>query len=97
MSTAKTSYETTLVEDLAKLINEHNLAEIEYDTDGLRLRLTRTIAAPAVVAAAPVPVAAAAPAAAPAAPVLHRMTPNQKNLKSDHTLQNLTYYILKGL
>lgn len=68
MSTAKTSYETTLVEDLAKLINEHNLAEIEYDTDGLRLRLTRTIAVPTAAAAVPVPVAAAAPTAAPAAP-----------------------------
>ena len=34
-------YETTLVEDLAKMLNEHDLAEIEYDTEGLRLRLTR--------------------------------------------------------
>lgn len=66
MSTAKNSYETNLVKDLAKLINEHNLAEIEYDTDGLRLRLTRTVAPTAVSVAAPV-MAAPAPVAAPAA------------------------------
>ena len=66
MSTAKNSYETNLVKDLAKLINEHNLAEIEYDTDGLRLRLTRTVAPAAVSVAAPV-VAAPAPAAPAAA------------------------------
>lgn len=67
MSTAKNSYETNLVKDLAKLINEHNLAEIEYDTDGLRLRLTRTVAPAAVSVAAPV-VAAPAPAVAAPAP-----------------------------
>lgn len=67
MSTAKNSYETNLVKDLAKLINEHNLAEIEYDTDGLRLRLTRTVAPTAVSVAAPVVAAAPAPAAQPAA------------------------------
>lgn len=67
MSTAKNSYETNLVKDLAKLINEHNLAEIEYDTDGLRLRLTRTVAPAAVSVAAPV-VATPAPAVAAPAP-----------------------------
>lgn len=52
-------YETTLVEDLAKLLNEHDLAEIEYDTEGLRLRLTRVPTAAAIPAA----VCATAPAA----------------------------------
>ncbi|MBO4644628.1 MAG: acetyl-CoA carboxylase biotin carboxyl carrier protein [Alphaproteobacteria bacterium] len=55
-------YETTLVEDLAKLLNEHDLAEIEYDTEGLRLRLTRVPTAPAVMAA---PVAATVSATVP--------------------------------
>ena len=55
-------YETTLVEDLAKLLNEHNLAEIEYDTEGLRLRVTRVPSASTVLAA---PIAASVPAAAP--------------------------------
>ena len=62
-------YETTLVEDLAKLINEHNLAEIEYDTEGLRLRVTRIPTQgfmpppPPPVFAQAVPAAAAVPAA----------------------------------
>ena len=38
---SKSTYDTTLVEDLEKLINEHELAEIEYDTEGLRLRRLR--------------------------------------------------------
>ena len=59
-------YETTLVEDLAKLLNEHDLAEIEYDTEGLRLRLTRVPTASAVTA---VPVATTVSAAAPATTV----------------------------
>ena len=64
-------YETALVEDLAKLLNEHDLAEIEYDTEGLRLRLTRVCSAPVSMAAAPavttVPVVASGEAAAPSA------------------------------
>lgn len=70
---SKSTYDTSLVEDLAKLINEHELAEIEYDTEGLRLRVTRVpsggfaVTAP-VAAAQPAPAAQpAAPAAAPAA------------------------------
>ncbi len=68
---SKSTYDTSLVEDLAKLINEHELAEIEYDTEGLRLRVTRVpsggfaVTAP-VAAAQPAPVAAQP--AAPAAP-----------------------------
>ena len=58
---SKSTYDTTLVEDLAKLINEHELAEIEYDTEGLRLRVTRVPAAGFMAAAPPAP-AAAAPA-----------------------------------
>ena len=61
-------YETTLVEDLAKLINEHNLAEIEYDTEGLRLRVTRVpsqgfMPPPVFAQAVPAPVNPAAPVA----------------------------------
>ena len=64
-------YETALVEDLAKLLNEHDLAEIEYDTEGLRLRLTRVCSAPVSMTAAPavttVPVVASGEAVAPSA------------------------------
>ncbi|MGN1079219.1 MAG: acetyl-CoA carboxylase biotin carboxyl carrier protein [Alphaproteobacteria bacterium] len=64
---SKSTYDTTLVEDLAKLINEHELAEIEYDTEGLRLRVTRVPSA-GFMAAAPVAAAVSAAAPAPAAP-----------------------------
>lgn len=53
----------SLAESLAKLVNDQNLAEIEYDTEGLRLRVVRT----ATTAFAPAPVAMPAPVAAPAA------------------------------
>ena len=73
-------YETTLVEDLAKLLNEHNLAEIEYDTEGLRLRVTRVPAASAIMTAAPV--AAGVPAAVPnvtvPAPAAEKKQPDEK-------------------
>lgn len=67
---SKTSHDTALVEDLAKLINEHELAEIEYDTEGLRLRVVRVPSGAAVMAApvAAPAVAAPAPAAVSAAP-----------------------------
>lgn len=63
---SKTSNDISLVEDLAKLVNDHNLAEIEYDTEGLRLRVVRT--GTAAFAAAPVTAGVAAPAPAAAAP-----------------------------
>lgn len=68
---SKSTYDTSLVKDLAKLINEHELAEIEYDTEGLRVRVTRTPSGGFAVAApvAAVPAAAPAPVSAPAAEV----------------------------
>ena len=74
---SKSTYDTTLVEDLAKLINEHELAEIEYDTEGLRLRVTRVPAAGFMAAA---PVAAAVPAAAPAPAAT---APAQQNVQAE--------------
>lgn len=85
---SKTSHDTALVEDLAKLINEHELAEIEYDTEGLRLRVVRipsgaaVMAAPAAVAAAPAAVSAPAPAAAPAAEAKEDYTSDANAVKS---------------
>ena len=70
-----------LIEAIAKLLNEQNLAEIEIEREDLRVRVTRTYAntgvqqvmvpaaAPAAIAAAPAAPAAPAaakPAAAPA-------------------------------
>lgn len=74
---SKSTYDTTLVEDLAKLINEHELAEIEYDTEGLRLRVTRV---PAAGFMATAPVAAAVPAAAPAPAAT---APAQQNVQAE--------------
>jgi acetyl-CoA carboxylase biotin carboxyl carrier protein len=54
-----------LIEAIAKLLNEQNLAEIEIEREDLRVRVTRTYAAQAVQQ---VSVPAYAPAA-PAAPV----------------------------
>ena len=71
----------SLIEAIAKLLNEQNLAEIEIEREDLRVRVTRSYAstgvqqvlvpappAPAVAHAAPVPTAPAGAAAKAAAP-----------------------------
>ena len=71
--------ETKLVKELADILDASGLAEIEYETEAVSIRLSRvTGAAPvaAVAPAAPVPAAAPAPAAeapaaAPANPASH--------------------------
>ena len=60
-----------LIEAIAKLLNEQNLAEIEIEREDLRVRVTRTYAnsgVQQVMVPAPAPMAMAAPAAAPSAP-----------------------------
>ena len=57
-----------LVRQLAELLNETGLTEIEVEDDDRKIRVARTLQAASVAVAAPAPVAAAAPAAAPAAP-----------------------------
>jgi acetyl-CoA carboxylase biotin carboxyl carrier protein len=66
---SKQTDERELIRDLALLLDETNLTEIEVERAGLRVRIARsmTIAAPA--AYAPAGVAAPAPAAPAAAPV----------------------------
>lgn len=61
--------DTALVRELAQLLNETGLTEIEVEDDDRRIRVSRSAVASAapVTAAAPVP-AAASPAPAPAAP-----------------------------
>ena len=54
-----------LIEAIAKLLNEQNLAEIEIEREDLRVRVTRSYASTGVqqvMVPAPAPVAAAAPA-----------------------------------
>jgi acetyl-CoA carboxylase biotin carboxyl carrier protein len=62
--------DTTLVRQLADILNDTSLTEIEVERGELRIRVAREIVAAPVMqyAAAPAP-AAHAPAAAPAAPV----------------------------
>ena len=58
--TAAASNEASFVKELADILDQAGLAELEYETDAVVIRLSRVTAAPPVVAA---PVAAAAPAA----------------------------------
>jgi len=72
MSTKKSAIDQELIRDLAGILNDTNLTEIEVELGDLKVRVSRqaaavhAIAAPAPVAAAAAPVAAQA-AAAPAA------------------------------
>lgn len=68
MSTTKNKLDTGLVRELAAILREADLGEVEVEHEGLRIRVSKP-AAPVVQAAvaAPAPVAAAAPVAAPAA------------------------------
>jgi acetyl-CoA carboxylase biotin carboxyl carrier protein len=65
MSKASPNSDQDLIEAIAKLLNEQNLAEIEIEREDLRVRVTRTYAAQAVQQVQ-VPQYAPAPAAAPA-------------------------------
>ena len=63
--TAAKSNEASFVKELADILDQAGLAELEYETEAVAIRLSR-VTATAPVAAAPVaaaPVAAAAPAA----------------------------------
>lgn len=63
------SAETKLVRDLAKILNDTDLSEIEMEKGTLKIRVARqtTVSYAAAPAAAPAPIAAAAPAAPAAA------------------------------
>jgi len=63
--------DTTLVRQLADILNDTSLTEIEVERGELRIRVARevTMAAPVHYAAAPAPAAQAAPAAAAPAPL----------------------------
>ncbi|MGN6096347.1 MAG: acetyl-CoA carboxylase biotin carboxyl carrier protein [Bosea sp. (in: a-proteobacteria)] len=64
----KSPIDPDLVRELAELLNQTDLTEIEVEKGDLRVRVARSLATTVhVPAAAPLPVAAAAPAAAPTA------------------------------
>lgn len=66
MSEKKNGIDKELIRDLANILNDTDLSEIEVEQDDLRIRVSRS-APPATVYAA-APQYAPAPAAAPAAP-----------------------------
>ena len=61
--TASARSETKLVQELADILDKSGLAELEYETDAVAIRLSRVTGAAPVVAPAPV---VTAPTAAPA-------------------------------
>lgn len=74
MTAKKKNIDQSLVRDLANILNETDLTEIEVEQDDFRVRVSRATTAatqvvaapaPAPVAAAPAAVSASAPAAAP--------------------------------
>jgi acetyl-CoA carboxylase biotin carboxyl carrier protein len=67
MSTAKTKLDTGLVRELAAILREADLGEVEIEHDGLRIRVSKP-AAPVMQSAVMAAPDAAAPVAAAAAP-----------------------------
>lgn len=73
MSEKKNGIDKGLIRDLANILNDTDLTEIEVEQDDLRIRVSRNVQAPQYIQAAPAmqqfaaPAAAAPVAAAPAA------------------------------
>lgn len=74
MTTKKTGIDQQLIRDLAGILNDTNLTEIEVELDAFKVRVSRQ--APAVHAVA-APPAYAAPAPVPAAPVPTAAAPSE--------------------
>lgn len=78
---AKSKGTKTLIRDLALLLDETNISEIEIEEDGLRVRVARNagggtyVQAPAAAPTAPTPTA-------PAAPAVEAPTNNEKDLSN---------------
>ena len=71
---AKAPIDHELIRDLARLLDETGLTEIEFEQDGLRVRVGRqaqAVGAPPQIHVPPPPVAAPAPAALPGDPMKH--------------------------
>ena len=79
--TASAPSETKLVQELADILDKSGLAEIEYETDAVAIRLSRVIGATPVAAAVPAVPAPAAAAPAPPAPIEPSASENPADLK----------------
>ena len=66
MADKRPGIDKRLIRDLADILNQSNLTEIEVDHEDIRIRLSRAVAAAPMQAYAPLPMAAAAAIAAPA-------------------------------
>jgi acetyl-CoA carboxylase biotin carboxyl carrier protein len=94
MSKASSNSDQDLIEAIARLLNEQNLAEIEIEREDLRVRVTRTYAtqavqhvampqyAPQAMAPAPAPHAGAVAAAVSAASASEDLASNPGTLTS---------------
>lgn len=88
MTKASPNSDQELIEAIAKLLNEQNLAEIEIERDDLRVRVTRSYASQAVQQVAvptyaPAPVAHAAPASVAPAGAAAGIAPTHDDLSSN--------------
>ena len=63
-----TRSETKLVQELADILDQAGLAELEYETEAVAIRLSRVSNSAPTVAMAPAPAAAVSAASAPAEP-----------------------------
>ncbi|MFB2552255.1 acetyl-CoA carboxylase biotin carboxyl carrier protein [Ensifer soli] len=81
MADKKPGIDKTLIRDLANILNDTDLTEIEIEQEDIRIRVSRTIATQYVQApvAAPLPVAAAPVQAAVAAPAAEAAAAASKN------------------
>ncbi len=61
---AKDKFDKDMIRELAELLHETDLNEIELESDGFRIRVSRGLSGVAVAAPAPAPAAAAPPAPA---------------------------------
>ena len=93
MTKASSTADQDLIEAIAKLLNEQNLAEIEIEREDLRVRVTRSYASSAVQqvqvpayapapAPAPASIVPAGAAAAAAAPAVEDLSSNPGTLTS---------------
>lgn len=68
MSTSKNKLDTGIIRELAAILREADLGELEVEYEGLRVRVTKPVAQPVLVASGPVPGTQPPALAAPAAP-----------------------------
>ena len=93
MTTKKKNIDQTLVRDLANILNETDLTEIEVEQDDFRVRVSRAAPAAAQVIAAPAPVAAAPVAANIAAPAAPAPAPAAANSSAEPSPMVGTIYL----